>query len=372
MIVGLHAKGVDLRPSTHYAHLVRPSLPPHAFEPVRSRLVWLAFHVAVIAAGIVALRLGWGGRWVMPLYALAIGSSFAGCAFVGHETMHGAVVRARGWRYLVGWICFLPFTLSPRLWVAWHNKTHHGNTMSATDDPDAYPTLDAYRRSRAVRVADFFAFGAGRPAGFLTLLLGFTGQSTQMLLRWSRTSGVMSPRARRLAIAETLAGVAVWIAVLWLLGPLRFLFAFVVPLMIGNAIVIAYILTNHSLSPLTDVNDPLVNSLTVTVPRPLQWLHLNFGLHVEHHLFPSMSSAFAPLVRGELQARWPDRYQSMSLWAALARLARTPRVYASATQLHDPRTGKEAPTLQPSVAPPTATTPEEPVAEGPLRVVPAV
>jgi fatty acid desaturase len=250
---------------------------------------------------------------------------------------------------VVGWICFLPFTLSPRLWVAWHNKTHHGHTMSPVpgEDPDAYPLLSTYRTVPLTRVADHFSFGANRPLGVVTLALGFTGQLMQMLLRWSRGPGGMARAERRWAMLETLAGVAVWATVAWLLGPARFLFAFVIPLMIGNAIVIGYILTNHSLSPLTEVNDPLLNSLTVTVPRWVATLHLNFGLHVEHHLFPSMSSAYAPLVRAELQRRWPDRYQSLPLMTALRLLARTPRVYGTYTQLHDPLTGAEATTILP-------------------------
>jgi fatty acid desaturase len=338
---------VNLRSLSSYTREVRPSLPANAFDPVVSRLAWLALHVAVIAAGIVAIYFRWGGWWAMPAYALVIGHSFAGAAFVGHETLHGAVVRSRGARTLIGWLCFLPFTLSPRLWVAWHNKTHHAHTMDEANDPDCFPSLATYEKSRAARLADHVSFAYGRRWGWLTLCLGFTGQSAQMLWRWSKSAPALSPRERRLAIFETIAGWTVWAAVLWLLGPLPFVFAFVVPLLLGNAIVISYILTNHSLSPMTEVNDPLVNSLSVTLPRVFEKLHLNFGLHVEHHLFPSMSSHYAPLVRDELVRRWPERYQSLPLFSALARLARTPRVYGSPSVLHDPRTGVEAPTILP-------------------------
>jgi fatty acid desaturase len=326
---------------------VKPALPSHAFSAVPSRLAWLALHVLVIAAGILALHQGWGGWLAAPVIGLIIGHSMAGCAFVGHETMHGAVLRARLPRYLVGWLCFLPFTMSPRLWVAWHNKVHHGHTMEDGIDPDSYPTLTSYRRSLATRVADYLSLGSGRWFGFVTLLIGFTGQSTQMLWRWAPKSGAVSRREWIFAVLETIAGIAVWTAVGFALGPLKFLFAFVLPLMVANLVVISYILTNHSLSPLTDVNDPLVNSLSVSTPRIVSMLHLNFGLHVEHHLFPSMSSAYAPLVRDELKRRWPERYQSLPLFTALRRLAVTPRVYATATRLHDPLSGKEADTLLP-------------------------
>ena len=353
---------MNLRSLSSYAREVRPSLPVNAFDPVVSRLAWLALHLGIIAAGITAIYFRWGGFWAAPLYALAIGHSFAGAAFVGHETLHGAVVRHRGARNFIGWICFLPFTLSPRLWVAWHNKTHHAHTMDEANDPDCFPSLATYEKSRVARIADHFAFARGRRFGWLTLALGFTGQSTQMLLRWSRSA--MTPRERRLAILETLAGIAVWIGVLALVGPARFVFAFGIPLVIGNVIVIGYILTNHSLSPMTAVNDPLVNSLTVTLPRVFEKLHLNFGLHVEHHLFPSMSSHYAPLVRDELVRRWPERYQSLPLLTALGRLARTPRVYGSDSRLIDPRTGVEASTILPRpVGTPAATTvKEQPIA----------
>src|SRR6185503_820052 len=104
---------------------------------------------------------------------------------------------------------------------------------------------------------------------------------------------------------------AVWRAVLALVGPAHFVFAFMLPLVVANAIVISYILTNHSLSPMNEVNDPLFNSLSVECSPIVNLLHLNFGLHVEHHLFPSMSSAYAPHVRDALRAQFPDLYQSM-------------------------------------------------------------
>jgi fatty acid desaturase len=334
---------VKLLSRSFYVRELRPALPDHVFAPVPSRLGWLALHVAIVVAGIYAIAHGCP-LWLMPILSLVIGHSFAGCAFVAHETLHGAVVRDRWLRLAVGWLAFLPFVLSPRLWIAWHNRTHHAHTM-AEGDPDRYPTLDEYRRRRYLRVADRFAVARARPLGIVTLLVGLSGQSANMLWRWSRDPEAMPPRARRLAIVEMAAGAAVWAALALALGPLHFCFAYVLPLLVANAIVVGYILTNHSLSPMTEINDPLVNSLTVTVPGWLARLHLDFGLHVEHHLFPSMSSAHAGRVRRELLARWPERYQSLPLAAALWRLVRTPRVYASATRLVDPQGGVEAATL---------------------------
>jgi len=74
-------------------------------------------------------------------------------------------------------------------------------------------------------------------------------------------------------------------------------FVYVLPLIVANTIVMSFILTNHNLSPLSPVNDPLVNSLSVTLPRSLEWLTLDFGFHVEHHLFPTMSARHGRVVR---------------------------------------------------------------------------
>ncbi len=317
------------------------------FNAVPSRLAWLALHVSLIIGGFWALVHGVGGPWVAPLWSIVIGNSFAGCAFVGHETLHGAVVRDRTARQLIGWLCFLPFSLSPRLWVAWHNKVHHGNTMIDGIDPDSFPSLQTYKNSRTVRIADYLTVGEGHWAGFFTLIFGFTGQSLQMLLRWTPKTDALTSRERWLIALESSISWSVWAAVGLLFGWQVFLFGFVLPLFLGNLVVISYILTNHSLSPLNDINDPLLNSLSVEVPAIVNKLHLNFGLHVEHHLFPSMSSEYAPYVRDALREKFPDRYQSMPFMKAMGLIMRTPRVYETQTRLIDPRTGRTAETIQP-------------------------
>lgn len=320
-------------------------LPPEVFALARSRIAWLPVHLAVVVGAMITISEGIGGWWLPVLLAPVIGFSFAALAMLGHEIMHGAVLRGRHMIQLSGWICFLPFVVSPRLWMAWHNRTHHKHTMRCGVDPDAFPTLAEYRKSRGLRViTGWFSLGRSSPLGLLSLLLGFTVQSIHILVAARRTVGLS--RAQHLAaIAQTAIGIAFWIAIAIWLGPLGFVFAYGLPLLVANSIVMSYILTNHSLSPLTHGNDPLLNSLTVTTPRWYAFLTLSFGLHVEHHLLPGMSSRHAWRVREVLLARWPDAYQSMPLWRALLSLLRTARVYRDATTLHDPWTGREWPTL---------------------------
>jgi len=350
-VTALEPKGVGAHPMSYYARLVRRDLSGRPFAPATSRLTWLVLHGALAAAGTVVITRGWGGWPVAVLLSVIIGNSFAVMAFVAHEALHGSILRGSFSRHCVGWVGFLPFVISPTHWVAWHNKAHHGNTMRAGVDPDAFPTLEEYRSSALVRFGDLLIIGAGRLRGLIGLSVGLTTQSFTILLTLARQRGYLSRRAFGLAIVETLVGIAFWIAVAFVIGPWAFLFAFVVPFAIGNAIVMSYIMTNHSLSPLTEVNDPLLASLSVTVPRILEVMHLGFGMHVEHHIFPAMSPRHAPEVRRVLETRFSGRYQSLPFGRALLRVFRTAHVYRNATTLIDPRTGREWPPLAPTSEP---------------------
>jgi len=336
-----------LSPVSHYARELKPALPGPVFEAAHSRLWWLPIHVGVISLCISSLAAGWVPWLAAGGVSLLIGASFAGLTFLAHETLHGAIVRGRRMRYLVGAIGFFPFMISSRLWIAWHNRVHHGHTQHAGRDPDAYPTLEEYQKRPALRImTDHLGPGGRRPNGALSLLIGFSIQSAHMLFG-AKSYGLLSARQRVMALFESGFAAAFWVSLAFVIGWPAFLFAFVLPLLVANAVVMGFILTNHSLSPLSDVNDPLFNSLSVTAPRWVEWLTMGFGFHVEHHLFPWMSSRHGPVVRSLLRARWPQRYQSMPIGRALLALHRTGRVYKDATTLADMLGGKECMTLLP-------------------------
>jgi fatty acid desaturase len=335
---------VPLYPRSTYVAALRTALPDTALAPARSRLLLIPLYLAIIAVTITAIARGWLPWPVVPVVSIALGVVYACMTFVVHELLHGGVVRNKLVQHVAGWFGFVPFTLSPRLWMAWHNSIHHGNT-NLDNDPDRFATLEQYQTRGTTRIAiDYFSMGGRRWRGVLTLLLGFTGQSTVQLIT---AHTFLSRREHLLVLLETALSIAVWVTIGILVGPLAFVFVFVIPLLVANTCVMAFILTNHNLSPLVSVNDPLVNGLSVTVPRVVDWITLGFGFHVEHHLFPAMSSRHAPVVRALVLARWPERYQSMSLAAALSTLHNTARVYKDPTTLYDPKTGATFPVLLP-------------------------
>ena len=335
-----------LYPRSHYAGVLKPELPAATFAPARSRMLRVPIHLAIVVLGIVALAQHWLPWFLWPVASLAIGTSFACLTFVAHEALHGGIAKGKRLAYLLGWFGFVPFLVSPRLWMAWHNRDHHANT-NTPDDPDAYPTLAKYRERASTRFsADMFSLGGRRWRGILSLVLGFTVQSADQLF----SSHALAPRERKLAVAESALAVVMWGTLAALIGFVPFVFAYVLPVLIANACVMMFILTNHSLSPRMAINDPLVGSLSVTTSRVVEWLTLGFGYHVEHHLFPAMSTRHGPAVRALVRQHWPERYQSMPLVTALVQLHTTARVYKDPTTLFDPLTGREYPTLLPRVA----------------------
>ena len=335
--------------SSYYVHCIKPRLATVLTTPASSRLLWLPLHASIVVVATIALARGWVAWPAYPALSLVIGLAFARLMFLGHETMHGAVVRGRSaWaRSLVGGLCFAPLVLSPRLWAAWHNRVHHGHANRLDVDPDMYPSLAAYQASRGARfMTDHFALGGRRLRGLLSLLLGFSVKSAHVLVAARRRLHI-SARDHRRMLVETAAIASLWLAVASVIGLVPFVFAFVLPVVVANAVVMAFILTNHALSPATDTNDPLLGALSVTTPRWVEWLTLGFGYHVEHHLFPATSARHARAIRAALVDAWPERYQSMPLGAALAKLFQTGRVYATATTLVDPRSGGAWPALRP-------------------------
>ncbi|HEY6033655.1 MAG TPA: fatty acid desaturase [Kofleriaceae bacterium] len=325
---------------------LRPEIPESAYAPARSRLLLVPLYLAVVVLGICAIGLHWAPAWSWPLLSIAIGIGFASQTFISHEGLHGGITRSKWLQYAQGYLGFAPFLLSPRIWVAWHNQTHHAIT-NQPGDPDAFPTLEEYKTQAGARFAvDKFAVGPHRLRGFWTMAFGFTIQcahQTHSIKKFKYARGGSAV----LAYVETALYVALWGGLLVAIGFVPWLFAFLVPHMIANAITIAYILTNHSLSPFIPINDPLITGLSVTVPKIVDMLTLNFGFHTEHHLFPAMSSRHARLIRKLCLEHWPERYQAMPLVTALREINRTGRVYKDAVTLYDPDTGREWPALLP-------------------------
>lgn len=336
-----------LHPSSYYGAVLRKKLDPSIFKPVPLQILYFFGYFACAVFCFYALV------WVQPEWpiklalSLALGFSMGMLGFIGHEVMHGSVFRQPFLQSVVAHLCLAPYMASPTFWKFWHNKLHHSNTQSLILDPDAFPTTRIYKHSKFMQFMYPFTPGSGTflSYGYFFFWFSFNIFVAQMYLRF-RNSIYAELDHKKVSI-EFAAHILAYIAVLGVAvvygGPSTLIWVWLIPFLIQNYSVMSYISTNHNLSPLTNVNDPLVNSVTVTNFRIFEFLSLNFGYHVEHHIFPTVSSRHARTLHKAIKEEWPDKFQVTSKWRALVDLYKTPRIYKNSTTLINPLTQKTAP-----------------------------
>lgn len=320
-----------------YAGRIAPHLPRKAFKPVPGRLWGGLAYLIVAISGVLAIGIFDLNPWFNLLIAVILGASFAAMGFLGHEILHGTVVKKRWHRDLLGAIAFWPLSTGPQLWRKWHNRGHHIHTQDEEHDPDAWPTMEKYSKHRLIRLIYRIPFSLRSLGNFLTLTVMFSLHSAKMFIQYIKE---FDPKERQKVCVQFILPWGSWIGLLVLIGFEKWVFAYFIPLLIANFIVMCYISTNHRLNPLVPVNDPLANSLSVTVPKWVDVLHFNFSHHTEHHLFPGMSSKYYPMVKKHIKKLWPDRYHEMPMGTALKALWKTPRVYYHKNELIDPSQGR--------------------------------
>ena len=295
--------------------------------------------------GLLCLLLIAGGSWAIVvvdslvlklLLAVGVGSTYASLVHLGHEIGHGAVVRPRRLQDLLMVACFGIYCVPPHLWRAWHNASHHGHTNEPDRDPDSPGTEEAFAEAGVLgRGFVMCSPGSRRVLGWVLLTVAFTMHAQDVLWRRSQMMpGFLKFSRARAAIGSALLA-AFWLALGAMLGWVDALFVIVVPMFVANAAVMLYIITNHWISPLASGSDILATTLSLESPRVLDRIYLNFSHHVEHHLFPSMSSRYYPLVRKALREQEPERFRVMRHGKVLRILFATPRVYSDAHTLRD-------------------------------------
>lgn len=320
-----------------YASRISKHLPKDMFRPVPARLLGGLAYALIVIFAFLAIGLFSLHPIINLLLSVIIGFSFAGLGFLGHEILHGTVVRKRWLINILGAIAFWPLSTGPELWKKWHNLSHHVHTQHEENDPDAWPTLERISKMKVFRWVYRLPLFIRATASFASLTFQFTMHSIKCFFMYIKE---FQPKKQPKVVLQAIIPWVTWIGLLFIMGFQNWFFAFLLPLLIANFIVMAYISTNHRLNPLVPVNDPLANSLTVTVPKWVNFLHFNFSYHTEHHLFPAMSSKYYPVVKQHIKRMWPERYHEMPMGKALIALWKTPRVYQHHHELIDPQGGK--------------------------------
>ncbi len=340
----MKSNDLELMSAQDYASVLKKELPSYVFQPVPSRLIILLLHSLVVffciyisvTSDILIIKI---------LLSIIAGNSLGVMGFLGHEILHGSVIRNRKWQSIIGGACIVQFGLLPSIWKAWHNKEHHKNTQNAVYDPDCFGHIMLYRNSSLLRFIEKYLPGSGYIRSFFFLFYWFSFHTMLVIFYYSKNflkaKSILAGKAYFILIHITFITATIYF------GGLNYLFfAYIIPLSISNLIMMSFISTNHFLSPLTSTkNDPLINSLTVRSPKWIEKLHLNFGYHVEHHIFPGVNPVYAPMVNKSIKKAWPERFKEMSHIKALYQLYKTPRFYSKWDTLQNPRTGERFQTI---------------------------
>lgn len=318
-----------------------PGVAKRIFRPARIRLLAIPVNALIIAAGYLIIATDLGGVFGKLMAAFLIGNAFASLGFLGHEIMHNAVVRTPWLKNVVGGLCLSPFWVGPLLWRVWHNEMHHTHTQHPTDDPDTSPSYDQLARSRLLRVVFRFV----RPERLILIpLVGVRFTMHTLLMLW-KVQKLWRGRKRATLWAQWAIGFAAWNGLAFVLGFPTYAWSYLLPFFVGNFVLAGYIATNHLLNPQMMDRDELQSSLSVQVPWIFDVWHLGFSHHVPHHLIPSMSHKWGPIVGEIVGTLWPERYHRLPILQAWRLLWKTPRLYLDYDRLIDPNNRRIFPTL---------------------------
>ena len=321
-------------------------LPPEAFRTDPGRLGLLLINLAILGLGWTMARSldqwSWGALPLFLPFSLVMGNAVIMLLFTSHDLLHGSAVRGAGWRRVVGLLGFALGWMPPTLWQAVHNREHHGHTNSLRDPDRSYLEQQPASWGKWLQ----HRFTPSDEVSGLGLVLGlasgwgvYTLRTLASVLLVPDGSAAFPPapfrvsrRERRRIAWELLAVVGLHAGVIAWIGPSArgLLLGYFLPIWLGYAGAMAYIFTNHLLTPLEESNDSLANSLSLQLPRWLDLLHLHFSHHTEHHIFPGLNSSYYPQVRRLLQEHYGDRYQLLPGHEAWRLLLSTPRHYRSA------------------------------------------
>lgn len=334
-----------LKTLSFYQQELKKFLPEEVFLRNPARLgyffTFLAINISLIAI-VIMLDPAW---YVKLIIAFAIGQLNTALGFFAHETLHGSIVKSRLFQDVIGMIALAPFFVSPTYWRFWHNTLHHGNTQLIYKDPDAFPTLSVYKRSKYMRFVFDLSPGSKNPISYLYFFYWFSFQSIINTVYMRFKSKMWDKMDHSRVTKEFIFILAALGSYVYFVGSENFLWLVLIPFLVQNYSILSYISTNHNISPLTKINDPLENSLTVTTNPLQEMFHLNFGYHVEHHLFPRVSCAHSKKIHALLKEHYPTKYKHMPKWKALKYLYQTPRIYKNSNELIHPKTNETFSTL---------------------------
>jgi fatty acid desaturase len=266
--------------------------------------------------------------WQWALLSVVIGHSMFLVGDMGHGIAHRAIIRTPAIRYPIEILCWGILFIPATMWRITHNQFHHRHANARKDafysrrltpserTPLRTLYLALFQPNRRL-VGNPLVLAAFQTYIILNIWITLRSGQTPPENEDGAFTYPISKREKARVVAEIGAIIGIQCALFWLAGDWhRYLFMSPVAVLIAGACSMSYIHTQHIAFPVTEENDPLYNTQSLTLPRWLDWLHGHHSHHVEHHLFPGVSPHYYPAIRKLMKQHYPEEYQCKSFFAA--------------------------------------------------------
>ena len=248
----------------------------------------LAAHTAFLAVSGVAVMSLPGPWWIAAMVVYGVGLVFLFTPL--HESIHGTAFRTPWLNEVVASVAGFVIALPPCEFRYFH-LAHHRFTQDPENDPE---------------------LATPKPANFLQYFRYLSGalywkaQATEIVANaFGRKIGSYVPSSgrpkviREARIHLAAYGVTAALGVFFKLDVLLWLW--VIPAVLGQPFLRAYLLAEHSACPL--VADMLANTRTTFTNAAVRFLAWNMPHHTAHHALPSVPFHKLPLLTEMLRAR---------------------------------------------------------------------
>lgn len=346
-------EGLKLIPKNEYRSVLRKYLPEDSFKPEPKHFI-LYFICMLVYFSSMYFILHVNLLPVKLLISILMGIALSSLTFFLHDLFHGSITGSKSLSYVTGLTIGVLNLFAPLFWQRVHNL-HHATTGNINDPDRSYILSEAPKnkfekfmytlRLSNESIHPFFSL-VFMSTGFFwyflnTMFYGLIPMKNLQLrkdLKYQTIKDVFKKdKDKLIVLLELIIIFAFQVFLFFFIAKSSFINYFLISLLpvgIAHFVAMSYIHTNHFLSPLTgEIDDPLINSLSLKNSTLVDKIFSNFSHHVEHHLFPAMSSLHYPEVRKLLLKLYPERFQLIPMIDAMKSLLKTPRIYGDFTTL---------------------------------------
>lgn len=192
-----------------------------------------------------------------------------------HETTHNTPFQSLRLNRLASWFCgFIIFL--PAEWFRHFHLAHHRYTHQPDKDPELASPKPTSKR-------EYLIYLSGLPvwkSHLSTLIQNASGKCKDSFVPAGRINTVTTEARLMIAVYAIVIGGLLFLSPKWLL------LLWLVPLLLGQPFLRAYLLAEHA--HCDHVDDMFRNTRTTLTNRLLYRLAWNMPYHAEHHAFPSV------------------------------------------------------------------------------------